>query len=225
MCIQVQSTRCPPLWINSEKRTERGLLRLPRGLPPLCYHLGRVWKPVFIAATSIFHTISISPAVPIRPAVCFAADAGRVNSLMKFEGEGGAGPRSPRSPRALPGQFPWHVSLLYRNTTLYSCSGSLLSSEWVLTAANCVHGCVLRVVAQPLHGQAVLLLCAGGPITALSLLCFSFDYMMVRLGSYRPRAEQERFREVLNSTHFVVHPGYRRGTPRYDIAVVKLFLR
>lgn len=122
------------------------------------------------------------------------ADAGRVNSLMRFEGSAQDSAQDsaqgrPRRARALPGQFPWHVSLLYRNTTLYSCSGSLLSSEWVLTAANCVSG---------------------------------FDYMMVMLGSYRPRAEHERFRELLNATHFVVHPGYRRGSPRHDIAVVKL---
>jgi secreted trypsin-like serine protease len=36
---------------------------------------------------------------------------------------------------AAPCQFPWQVALLIDNT--YFCGGSLISSQWVLTAAHC----------------------------------------------------------------------------------------
>ncbi|XP_023218223.1 trypsin-1-like [Centruroides sculpturatus] len=45
--------------------------------------------------------------------------------------------------KALPGEFPWQVSL-QRNTWFFGsshiCGGSVLNENWVLTAAHCVHG-------------------------------------------------------------------------------------
>lgn len=40
------------------------------------------------------------------------------------------------------GQFPWHVSLIgkYASGSQLLCGGSLISPEWVLTAAHCVLG-------------------------------------------------------------------------------------
>ncbi|KAK3919487.1 Collagenase [Frankliniella fusca] len=121
------------------------------------------------------------------------AEAGHVNSLLNklslpaATGHGAAR-EAPVKHRALPGQFPWHVSLLYKGL-FYSCSGALVSDQWVLTAANCAHG---------------------------------YDSIVVRLGSYRPAAQQERFRTTLTCTHIVVHPGYRRGSPKDDIAAIRL---
>ncbi|KAJ1525677.1 hypothetical protein ONE63_008893 [Megalurothrips usitatus] len=116
--------------------------------------------------------------------MCMPEDAGLVNSLV-------VNLAAQASSRSLPGQFPWHVSLLYVHYFLhfYSCSGSLLSEHWVLTAANCVKG---------------------------------FHWRLVRLGSYRPGAAQERFQATVNTSHIVVHPGYTKGSPQNDIALIKL---
>ncbi|XP_072301353.1 transmembrane protease serine 3 [Eucyclogobius newberryi] len=37
-----------------------------------------------------------------------------------------------------PGQFPWQVSLQYQGKHI--CGGSIITSQWVLTAAHCVYG-------------------------------------------------------------------------------------
>ncbi|KAI4897366.1 hypothetical protein NFI96_017352 [Prochilodus magdalenae] len=39
---------------------------------------------------------------------------------------------------AAPGQHPWQVSLQYQNQ--YLCGGSLITNQWIVTAAHCVYG-------------------------------------------------------------------------------------
>ncbi|XP_017312835.2 transmembrane protease serine 3 [Ictalurus punctatus] len=39
---------------------------------------------------------------------------------------------------SLSGQYPWQVSLQYQNQ--YLCGGSLITNQWIVTAAHCVYG-------------------------------------------------------------------------------------
>lgn len=43
---------------------------------------------------------------------------------------------------AEPGQFPWQVLLViqYYEWGILGCGGSLISDQWVITAAHCVDG-------------------------------------------------------------------------------------
>ncbi|KAE8742599.1 hypothetical protein FOCC_FOCC011893 [Frankliniella occidentalis] len=215
-----------PLWTTAAPAAPTAPAAAPVQLPPYPWYLRKLIRAVEGPATpeatkgdyqliTNLPTVEEVPAPPDhllanlllpQPEVCPGcapgtvpqpADAGHVNSLVNkitLRGTPGESPGAAAGgpgPRALPGQFPWHVSLLYRGL-YYSCSGALVSDEWVLTAANCAHG---------------------------------YDSIVVRMGSYRPTAEQERFRQTMTCTHIVVHPGYRRGIHKDDIAAIKLPVR
>ncbi|XP_062313421.1 transmembrane protease serine 3-like [Osmerus eperlanus] len=60
------------------------------------------------------------------------------------------------------GQFPWQVSLHFQNEHL--CGGSIITSQWILTAAHCVYGFAyptlwalhVGLIEQPVNGAQAL---------------------------------------------------------------------
>ncbi|KAL3206794.1 hypothetical protein MRX96_039918 [Rhipicephalus microplus] len=56
--------------------------------------------------------------------------------------------------RALPGEFPWQVSVrkIFTRGTRHHCGGALLTDRWVLTAAHCViePACLAPTSLRPL---------------------------------------------------------------------------
>ena len=38
---------------------------------------------------------------------------------------------------ALPMEWPWQVSMQERNTSNHECGGTLINSQWIMTAAHC----------------------------------------------------------------------------------------
>jgi len=62
--------------------------------------------------------------------MCVAEFAGKVHVPLEEQTN-----RITNGSTAERGQFPWQVALIIDGT--WFCAGSLISSEWVLTAANC----------------------------------------------------------------------------------------
>ncbi|XP_075748996.1 trypsin-1-like [Rhipicephalus microplus] len=100
--------------------------------------------------------------------------------------------------RALPGEFPWQVSVrkIFTRGTRHHCGGALLTDRWVLTAAHCV------IDSQGRRASP--------------------SEFFVRVGEYDQRRTEGSEVQV-RVTHVIPHPGY--GRLQRDLALLRLAKR
>lgn len=95
------------------------------------------------------------------------------------------------------GEYPWMVSLfgIDENTRqeIQMCAGSLISPDWVVTAAHCVHDTEDR---------------------------FRLDNMSLRLGAHSAYREPTDVGRLL--AHIEIHPHFDPNGPWNDIALIKM---
>ncbi|XP_046694303.1 transmembrane protease serine 3 [Silurus meridionalis] len=85
------------------------------------------------------------------------------------------------------GQYPWQVSLQYQN--LFLCGGSLITNQWIVTAAHCVYGFAnpnlwtvrVGITEQPVSGAADFSVMKIFFNSAYHPESLSYDIALVRL--------------------------------------------
>uniref|UniRef100_A0A182W2C8 Peptidase S1 domain-containing protein n=1 Tax=Anopheles minimus TaxID=112268 RepID=A0A182W2C8_9DIPT len=106
----------------------------------------------------------------------------------------------PKHPaEALRGEFPWHVAIYqieYR-IPVYSCGGSLISNRYILTAAHCVVNSNNGYTLNP-------------------------DVFLVQMGYHELGLTVQGCSQELGVKRIYVHPEFRTGTYRHDLAIVEL---
>ncbi|NEX16040.1 MAG: hypothetical protein C1943_05245 [Halochromatium sp.] len=144
-------------------------------------------------------TLTASYAVPAAYPLTVSREgtgSGAVNSIeeVKASGQTAAGEAQPRivgGTDATLGDWPWQVAI--RDTNPYPCGGSLLSSEWVVSAAHCFF-----------DGD-------NNPINPANFT--------VRAGS----VNLDTGGEERNISEIITHPNYNHaGSSNHDIALVRL---
>lgn len=109
------------------------------------------------------------------------------------------------------GQFPWQVSLHFKNEHL--CGGSIISSYWVVTAAHCMYGWVYNDYSKYIRSLLeVIIIC-------LSLRLAYPTFWSVYVGLIEQPVNAAKAVAV---EKIIYHSRYRPKGLDYDIALLKL---
>uniref|UniRef100_A0A182R569 Peptidase S1 domain-containing protein n=1 Tax=Anopheles funestus TaxID=62324 RepID=A0A182R569_ANOFN len=103
------------------------------------------------------------------------------------------------SSEAIRGEFPWHVAIYqidYR-IPVYSCGGSLISNRYVLTAAHCV-------------------------VNSNNGYTLSPENFLLQIGYHELGLAVQGCSQELGVKQVYVHPQFRTGTYRHDLAIIEL---
>lgn len=98
--------------------------------------------------------------------------------------------------RAKRGAWPWQVQVLFEGAM--SCGGSLISSQWLLTAAHCVH---TNSIASETKDASKL---------------------FVKAGKILLKGVEQGQEQGSNVSQVIIHPDFNKSTMVYDFALIKL---
>ncbi|CAH1255088.1 PRSS2 [Branchiostoma lanceolatum] len=113
-------------------------------------------------------------------------------ALVSYAAAQGYGDRIVGGSEATPGEFPWQVSLQVSGIDFHFWGGTLLNSEWVLSAAHCATQSGISV-----------------------------DEMTVVVGEL-DLSRNEGHEQSRSVEQVIVHPGYNENTNNNDIMLLKL---
>ncbi|XP_041784042.1 transmembrane protease serine 9-like [Anopheles merus] len=150
-------------------------------------------------------SVRLLPILPLV-AVCCGPVLGALNCSRTYDSNVQCGlpvlhpsalPKQPSE--ALRGEFPWHVAIYqieYR-IPVYSCGGSLVSNRYVLTAAHCV-------------------------VNSNNGYTLSPDSFLLQVGYHELGLVVEGCSQERGVRRVYVHPEFRTGTYRHDLALLEL---
>merc|ERR1712198_80765 len=97
-------------------------------------------------------------------------------------------------------EWPWMVSMLFSDGVRHKCGGTVVASEWIVTAAHCLYEDSELTVETKVEDVSIV------------------------LGEHDNSMEGEEIlpRKVLKISKYIKHPDYEKITSNADIALLKL---
>lgn len=110
---------------------------------------------------------------------------------------------------ATAGQVPYQVNLIMDSA--FVCGGSLIASQWILTAAHCLYKYSAKKLVQIYN-----------MLFTTQNEQFSRTSIVVRMGTINRRVSSEPNRVTMTSTSKIIHSQYNPETVYNDVALIRL---